>query len=76
MRVHKLLDFDNKRSWFRSRVRQGDGGAEQHRSSYGTLRVTVRRDNVFVDSFHQLRSKTPEELKAKLNIQVRGCSSQ
>jgi hypothetical protein len=32
----------------------------------------VRREHVFSDSFHQLRSRTPEELKYKLSVQFSG----
>ena len=37
MRVHKLIDFDNKRLWFRTKVRQSDS-----RPYGGSLRVNVR----------------------------------
>ena len=37
MRVHKLIDFDNKRLWFRSKVRQHD-----HGRPYGSLRINIR----------------------------------
>lgn len=36
---------------------------------YGVLRLTVRREHVFEDSFHQLRSRTPQEMKFKLTVQ-------
>lgn len=54
-------------SYFRTKVRQWDdqqGGGRP----YGSLRLTVRREHVFEDSFHQLRSRTPEEMRAKLNV--------
>ena len=50
LRVARLIDFDNKRAYFRTRVRAQ--GAERH---YGSLRINVRREHVFEDSFHQLR---------------------
>ena len=37
MRVHRLIDFDNKRLWFRSKVRQ-----HNHSRPYGSLRINVR----------------------------------
>ena len=37
MRVHRLIDFDNKRLWFRSKVRSSD-----HQRQYGSLRIGVR----------------------------------
>jgi hypothetical protein len=42
------------------------------RSTYGSLRLTVRRDNIFADSFFQLRVKTAEEMRLKLNITFQG----
>lgn len=40
LRVHKLIDFDNKRMWFRAKIRQQDN----NRPYGGTLRVNVRCD--------------------------------
>ena len=51
MRVPRLIDFDSKRAYFRSRIR-----GERERYS-GSLRIHVRREHVFEDSFHQLRAK-------------------
>ena len=34
----------------------------------GALRVSVRRSHVFEDSFHQLRMRTPAEMRAKLAV--------
>ena len=45
-----LLEFDNKKAYFRSKIRQR--GAEQ--PHYGTLRVTVRRPYIIEDSFNQV----------------------
>ena len=52
--VPRLIDFDNKRSYFRSRARSTH---HEERGHYGTLRINVRREHVFEDSFHQLRMK-------------------
>ena len=51
MRAPRLIDFDNKRAYFRARIR-----GERERYS-GSLRIHVRREHVFEDSFHQLRAK-------------------
>lgn len=50
LRTPRLIDFDNKRGYFRSKVRMSN--TERH---YNSLRISVRRDHVFEDSFHQLR---------------------
>jgi len=66
VRVPKLIDFDNKRQYFRSKIRTHE---ERH---YGSLRLSVRREHVFEDSFHQLRMRTPEEMRYKLQVQFTG----
>lgn len=61
-----LLDFGNKRAYFRGAVR-----ALPSRSA-GSLRLHIRRDHIFDDSYHQLRVRSPNELRGKLNIQFTG----
>lgn len=56
-----------RRAYFRSRVKEGGEG---HYG--GSLRLAVRRDHVFEDSFYQLRMRTPAEMRCKLNIQFQG----
>ena len=66
-RVPRLLDFDNKRALFRQRVRAHATGERT-----GTLRVNVRRAFVLEDSFHQLRMRSPVEMRGKLQVQFAG----
>lgn len=61
-----LLDFGNKRAYFRGAVR-----ALPNRSA-GSLRLHIRREHIFDDSYHQLRVRSPNELRGKLNIQFTG----
>lgn len=63
LRVPKLIDFDNKRAYFRSKVRSPD-----ERAYAGTLRLAVKRSSVFEDSFNKLRSKSPQEMRGKLSV--------
>ncbi len=51
MRAPRLIDFDNKRLFFRNQVRSSSD------RYHGSLRIHVRREHLFEDSFHQLRSK-------------------
>jgi E3 ubiquitin-protein ligase HUWE1 len=46
----------------RSKVRSPD------ERTYGSLRLNVKRQSVFEDSFNKLRSKTPAEMRAKLSV--------
>lgn len=40
--------------------------------AYGSLRLNVKRQSVFEDSFNKLRSKSPAELRAKLSVSFVG----
>lgn len=61
------LDFDNKRSYFRSQLR-----SRRLESRYETMRLRVRRSEIFMDSYHQLRMRTGEEMRAKIQVQFQG----
>eukprot|EP01054_Gregarina_sp_Poly1_P003458 Gregarina_sp_Poly_1__3457@NODE_1_length_32023_cov_193_025347_g0_i0_p1_GENE_NODE_1_length_32023_cov_193_025347_g0_i0NODE_1_length_32023_cov_193_025347_g0_i0_p1_ORF_typecomplete_len5828_score1014_55HECT/PF00632_25/2_6e107DUF913/PF06025_12/3_4e26DUF908/PF06012_12/5_3e26UBA/PF00627_31/1_9e06UBA/PF00627_31/1_3e04UBM/PF14377_6/1_4e04UBM/PF14377_6/0_86UBM/PF14377_6/21UBM/PF14377_6/1_5e05UBM/PF14377_6/3e02UBM/PF14377_6/4_6e03DUF3525/PF12039_8/0_24_NODE_1_length_32023_cov_193_025347_g0_i08217565 len=52
--------FDNKRHFFRQRIRQMREGQR-----FDPIRLIVRRSHVFVDSYHQLRGK---ELRGRLIV--------
>ncbi|XP_050371147.1 E3 ubiquitin-protein ligase UPL1 isoform X2 [Argentina anserina] len=67
LKAPRLIDFDNKRAYFRSRIRQQH---EQHLS--GPLRVSVRRAYVLEDSYNQLRMRPNQDMKGRLNVQFQG----
>eukprot|EP00180_Rhodochaete_pulchella_P000900 Plantae.Rhodophyta-Rhodochaete_pulchella.ctg1728.p1 GENE.Plantae.Rhodophyta-Rhodochaete_pulchella.ctg1728~~Plantae.Rhodophyta-Rhodochaete_pulchella.ctg1728.p1 ORF type:complete len:710 (+),score=126.38 Plantae.Rhodophyta-Rhodochaete_pulchella.ctg1728:127-2130(+) len=67
LRHPHCIDFDNKKSYFRGLIRQRN--AEVHA---GTVRISVRREQVFEDSYHQLRLRTPDEMKGRLHVQFAG----
>lgn len=67
LRHAHAIDFDNKKSYFRNLIRKR--GAD---SSVGTLRITVRRDRVFDDSYHKLRSHSAAEMRGRLHVQFTG----
>ncbi|KAK4254640.1 hypothetical protein QN277_009993 [Acacia crassicarpa] len=67
LKAPRLIDFDNKRAYFRSRIRQQH---EQHLS--GPLRIGVRRAYILEDSYNQLRMRTTQDLKGRLNVQFQG----
>jgi hypothetical protein len=64
-----LLDFDNKRSFFRTKLRQTENG-EKHPPPQ--LKLTVRRDDVFRDSYAKLQIRSKEEWRGRLNITFQG----
>ncbi|KAM1099051.1 hypothetical protein ACFX15_005434 [Malus domestica] len=67
LKAPRLIDFDNKRAYFRSRIRQQH---EQHLS--GPLRISVRRAYVLEDSYNQLRMRPTLDMKGRLNVQFQG----
>lgn len=67
LKAPRLIDFDNKRAYFRSRIRQQH---EQHLA--GPLRISVRRAYVLEDSYNQLRMRSNQDLKGRLNVQFQG----
>ena len=67
LKAPRLIDFDNKKAYFRSRIRQQH---EQHLS--GPLRISVRRAYVLEDSYNQLRMRPFQDLKGRLNVQFPG----
>ncbi|CAI9787771.1 unnamed protein product [Fraxinus pennsylvanica] len=67
LKAPRLIDFDNKKAYFRSRIRQQH---DQHVSS--PLRISVRRAYVLEDSYNQLRMRPNQDLKGRLNVHFQG----
>ncbi|CAK9145060.1 unnamed protein product [Ilex paraguariensis] len=67
LKAPRLIDFDNKRAYFRSRIRQQH---DQHLS--GPLRISVQRAYVLEDSYNQLRMRPNQDLKGRLNVHFHG----
>ncbi|CAA7050793.1 unnamed protein product [Microthlaspi erraticum] len=67
LKAPRLIDFDNKKAYFRSRIRHQHG-----RQISGPLRISVRRAYVLEDSYNQLRMRSPQDLKGRLNVQFQG----
>ncbi|XP_047340664.1 E3 ubiquitin-protein ligase UPL1-like [Impatiens glandulifera] len=67
LKAPRLIDFDNKRAYFRSRIRQQH---EQHLSA--PLRISVRRAYVLEDSYNQLRMRPTQDLRGRLNVHFQG----
>ena len=64
IRNPKVLEFENKRSWFMQKLRR-----KRSEGHSGTLHLNVRRQYVFEDSFQALRQRTGDEVKfGKLSV--------
>ncbi|KAF2228252.1 hypothetical protein BDZ85DRAFT_210764 [Elsinoe ampelina] len=70
VRNSKVLEFDNKRSFFNKRLHTR---SPEERVPHQTLQLNVRRSEVFLDSFKSLFFKKANEIKyGKLNIRFAG----
>jgi E3 ubiquitin-protein ligase HUWE1 len=66
----KVLEFDNKRNYFTRSIHNRNNPTRQ---SYPPLQLSVRRDQVFHDSFRALYFKSGDEMKfGKLSIRFHG----
>lgn len=66
LKVPRFVDFDNKRSYFRSKIKH------QHDHHHSPLRISVRRAYILEDSYNQLRMRTTQELKGRLTVHFQG----
>jgi E3 ubiquitin-protein ligase HUWE1 len=69
MKNPRHVDFENKRGWFRSRLRKDQQRIQAHQRA---IRVNVRRDQIFVDSFYQISRRSGEDLKHRLDVKFSG----
>jgi len=67
LKVPRLIEFDNKRAYFRSRMRQ-----HQDHQNYSSVRISVRRAYILEDSYNQLRMRSARDLKGRLNVNFQG----
>lgn len=66
----KVLEFDNKRNYFTRSIHNRNS---QTRQSFPPLQLSVRREQVFLDSFKSLYFKSGDEMKfGKLSIRFHG----
>lgn len=66
----KVLEFDNKRTYF---TRQIHSRSRETRQSQPPLQLSIRRDEVFLESFRSLHFKRADEMKyGKLSIRFLG----
>mmetsp|Transcript_11818 Transcript_11818/g.36038 ORF Transcript_11818/g.36038 Transcript_11818/m.36038 type:complete len:1826 (+) Transcript_11818:227-5704(+) len=64
LKYAQWIDFDNKKTYFRNLIKQRTAEARP-----STIRIRVRRSQVFEDSYYQLRLRTADEMKGRLNVQ-------
>jgi len=69
-RCRQLLHFDIKRAYFKARLKRMRQSAA--RQMHGALRLSVRRQRVFEESFQALRYKTAHEMRRRLTVSFHG----
>eukprot|EP00605_Chrysophyceae_sp_TOSAG23-4_P003045 GSChrysophyteH1.ASY1.ANO1.3350.1 assembled CDS len=75
MRVPQLrssLNFENKRKYFFAQLKNLRTNELQGRRMRGGPHLQLVRTSVFEDSFHQLRFRTPDEMRGRMQINFRG----
>ena len=69
----KVLEFDNKRNYFNRSVHSRTGQPHHGRPNFPTMHLSVRREQVFHDSFRSLYFKNGDEMKyGKINVKFHG----
>ncbi|XP_019701852.1 E3 ubiquitin-protein ligase UPL2 [Elaeis guineensis] len=66
LKVPRFIDFDNKRAYFRSKIKH------QHDHHHSPVRISVRRAYILEDSYNQLRMRSPQDLKGRLTVHFQG----
>ncbi|KAK4489970.1 hypothetical protein RD792_000624 [Penstemon davidsonii] len=66
LKVPRFIEFDNKRSHFRSKIKH------QHEHHHSPLRISVRRAYILEDSYNQLRMRLAKDLKGRLTVHFQG----
>ncbi|XP_024977054.1 E3 ubiquitin-protein ligase UPL2-like isoform X1 [Cynara cardunculus var. scolymus] len=66
LKVPRFIDFDNKRSYFRSKIKH------QHDHHHSAVRISVRRAYILEDSYNQLRMRSTQDLKGRLTVHFQG----
>ncbi|AQK40054.1 E3 ubiquitin-protein ligase UPL1 [Zea mays] len=67
LKIPRLIDFDNKRAYFRSKIKH-----QYDHHHHSPVRISVRRPYILEDSYNQLRMRSPQDLKGRLTVQFQG----
>lgn len=67
LKIPRLIDFDNKRAYFRSKIKH-----QYDHHHHSPVRISVRRAYILEDSYNQLRMRSPQELKGRLTVHFQG----
>lgn len=65
-----FLSFENKRTFFFAQLKRLSASGTS--AGRRPLTLQIRRQQVFEDSYHQMRARTPEEMKGRLQLNFYG----
>ncbi len=66
IKISRFLDLENKKKYFRYELKKLKA---EHSSN---IQLNIRRDHIFMDSYHHFRNKKPEDLRGKLTLRFIG----
>ena len=62
-----LIEFDNKKLYFRSEIKK-----LRPNRNFDSIRLQIRRSQIFMDSFHQIRSRSRDEMYGRIRVSFNG----
>lgn len=65
--VPSIVDFENKKAYFKREMTKLN---QEHRQN--TIRLSIKRTEIFHDAYRQLNHLTAKELRGKLNVGYAG----
>eukprot|EP00828_Plagiopyla_frontata_P016612 TRINITY_DN2178_c0_g1_i2.p1 TRINITY_DN2178_c0_g1~~TRINITY_DN2178_c0_g1_i2.p1 ORF type:complete len:678 (+),score=133.34 TRINITY_DN2178_c0_g1_i2:1511-3544(+) len=68
-KMPKILNFENKRTYFKDQLKKIKTAHHYYAPS---LRLKIRRNEIFLDSYQQLKGFKATEMKGKLKIEFQG----
>jgi E3 ubiquitin-protein ligase HUWE1 len=68
IQLKPYLKFENKRKYFFTQLKK----KSEHHSGRRSLNLQIRRHQVFEDSFNQLRMRSAEEMRSRLQVNFYG----
>eukprot|EP01038_Epipyxis_sp_PR26KG_P005357 gene5357-7431_t len=69
--LRPFIIFENKRKYFFTQLKKAISQQSSHNSRRG-IHLQIRRNQIFEDTFHQLRVRTADELRGRLQVNFFG----
>eukprot|EP00817_Percolomonadidae_sp_ATCC50343_P006503 CAMPEP_0117430666 /NCGR_PEP_ID=MMETSP0758-20121206/10223_1 /TAXON_ID=63605 /ORGANISM="Percolomonas cosmopolitus, Strain AE-1 (ATCC 50343)" /LENGTH=1326 /DNA_ID=CAMNT_0005218949 /DNA_START=940 /DNA_END=4917 /DNA_ORIENTATION=- len=63
----RFVNFDNKKNWFRHKLEK----ERREKSRIEQLKISVRRDNLYIDAYFELHNRPADRLKMPLHVSFR-----